>query len=90
MTALVDVRGVLYGTTNIGGGTSCASGDGCGTVFSFVPSPSNPAYNELYEFTGGNDGASPRAALLYSDRAFYGTTVYGGKNSLGTGDKLRP
>jgi uncharacterized repeat protein (TIGR03803 family) len=89
VAALVDVRGVLYGTTNTGGGTSCASGDGCGTVFSFAPSPSNPAYNVLHEFTGGNDGGEPRDALLYSHRAFYGTTVYGGKKGLGTADKLR-
>ena len=89
VAALVNVRGVLYGTTNIGGGTSCSSGDGCGTIFSFVPSPSNPVYNQVYDFTGGNDGSGPAAALLYSNGAFYGTTVRGGKHNLGTAVKLR-
>lgn len=87
--AVVDAQGVLYGTTDTGGGTSCVSGFGCGTVFSFAPSPSNPAYNVLYAFTGGKDGADPLDSPLYSHRAFYLTTVSGGKKGLGTGVKLR-
>jgi uncharacterized repeat protein (TIGR03803 family) len=89
VAAVTNVGGVLYGTTNIGGGTSCISGDGCGTIFSFTPSTSNPAYKVLYDFNGGANGNSPRAALLYSHHAFYGTTSYGGKKGLGTGIKLR-
>jgi len=89
VAAVTDVQGVLYGTTNIGGGTSCMSGDGCGVIFSFAPSSSNPVYNVLYPFKGAADGFSPRDALLYSHRAFYGTTTFGGKKGLGTGIKLR-
>jgi uncharacterized repeat protein (TIGR03803 family) len=31
------LHGVLYGTTNEGGGTGCFGGSGCGTVFSLTP-----------------------------------------------------
>ncbi len=43
----------------------------------------------VYRFKGGANGGSPRDALLYSHRAFYGTTTYGGKKGYGTGIKLR-
>jgi len=89
VAAVTDVQGVLYGTTSTGGGTSCSSGDGCGIIFSFALSPSNPVYTNVYDFTGGADGAGPRGALLYSHRAFYGTTIAGGKKGLGAGIKLR-
>jgi uncharacterized repeat protein (TIGR03803 family) len=87
---VINVRGVLYGTANTGGGTSCFSGNGCGTIFRFAPSPSNPAYKVYYRFKGTDDGASPRAGLLFSHGAFFGTTVYGGKKGKGAGVKLQP
>lgn len=89
IAAVVNVHGVLYGTTNIGGTGDC-NGYGCGVVFSFLPSPTNPVYAVLYHFTGGDDGGKPGDALLYSHGVFYGTTTYGGKNGLGTADKLSP
>lgn len=88
VAALVNVRGLLYGTTSIGGRSSCNSGSGCGTIFSFAPSPSNPSYDVVYRFTGGADGAGPDDELLYTNRALYGTTTSGGKKGLGTGVKL--
>jgi uncharacterized repeat protein (TIGR03803 family) len=89
VAALVNVNGVLYGTTNIGGSGGCAGGNGCGVIFSLAPSQSSPAYNVLYQFSGGADGASPRDTLLFSHGAFYGTTTSGGKKGFGTGIKLR-
>lgn len=86
--AVVYVGGVLYGTTDIGGGTSCVGGAGCGTIFSYAPSASNPAYSVVYAFKGKADGAGPASALLYSHGAFYGVTMSGGKKGLGTGIKL--
>lgn len=88
VAALTQAQGVLYGTTTIGGGTSCVSGDGCGVIFGFAPSPSAPAYKSLYQFSGGDDGAGPDDPLLYSHRAFYLTTRSGGKKGHGTGVKL--
>ena len=44
-----------------------------------------PALVTLYNFTGGADGALPRAGLVQaSDGNFYGTTRYGGTNNYGT------
>ena len=66
----------------------CDQDLGCGIIFSFVPSPSNPAYKVIYDFKGRADGGNPHDTLLYSHGAFYGTTTSGGKNGLGTGVKL--
>jgi uncharacterized repeat protein (TIGR03803 family) len=34
LSGVIEVNGVLYGTTQNGGGNGCFSGEGCGTVFS--------------------------------------------------------
>jgi uncharacterized repeat protein (TIGR03803 family) len=88
--AVVDVHGVLYGTTELGGRASCAHYYGCGTIFSYAPSSSNATYNVLYQFKGSRDGGGPRDALLYAHGAFFGTTAYGGKKDLGTAVKVGP
>jgi uncharacterized repeat protein (TIGR03803 family) len=73
---LLNVRGTLYGTTS-GGGAS-----GVGTVFSIS---ANGQYSELYQFKGQNgDGQEPYDGLVNVCGVLYGTTVYGGKNGLGT------
>jgi uncharacterized repeat protein (TIGR03803 family) len=66
---LVDVNGILYGTTYSGG-----SGFD-GTVFSF--DPSTDIETVLHSF-GGSDGAGPYATLIEVNGTFYGTTVEGG------------
>jgi uncharacterized repeat protein (TIGR03803 family) len=35
--SLLNVGGILYGTTSTGGGTGCVGTQGCGTVFSYTP-----------------------------------------------------
>lgn len=87
---LIAVKGVLYGTTGIGGGTPCLSDLGCGTIFNYVPSTSSPVYAVLHRFKKPADGVNPSSPLFYSQHAFFGTTVYGGKKGLGTGVKLEP
>jgi uncharacterized repeat protein (TIGR03803 family) len=74
--------GYFYGTTD-GGGTN----GGAGTVFRIG---TNGTLATLYSFTGGNDGASPQAALVQgSDGNFYGMTSYGGVNvQFGTAYKI--
>jgi uncharacterized repeat protein (TIGR03803 family) len=72
--------GNFYGTT-LGGGTN-----GAGTLFKIN---TNGSLASLYSFTGGNDGASPSAALVQgSDDNFYGTTADGGTNGAGTVFKI--
>lgn len=88
--AVLNVHGVLYGTTQMGGIASCANFYGCGTIFSYAPSSSSTAYNTLYQFDGHSRGGGPRDALLYSHGVFFGTTVYGGKKDLGTAIRVSP
>jgi len=62
---LVNVNGVLYGTT-AGGGTS-----NDGTVFEITTAG---AESVLYSFKAGSDGLSPNAGLTNVDGVLYGTT----------------
>jgi uncharacterized repeat protein (TIGR03803 family) len=72
--------GDFYGTTQQGGT------NGYGTVFKIS---TNRALTSLYSFTLGNDGGYPDAGLVQgSDGNFYGTTEYGGTNTLGTVFKI--
>jgi uncharacterized repeat protein (TIGR03803 family) len=60
--------GYLYGMTSLGGT------NGKGSVLKIS---TNGALTTLHSFTGGNDGACPRAGLVQgSDGYFYGTTEY--------------
>jgi uncharacterized repeat protein (TIGR03803 family) len=77
---LIDVDGVLYGTTEGGG----SRGDG--TVFNITTSGNESV---LYSFGGSpNDGAKPQAPLLDFKGTLYGTTysggAYGGSYGYGT------
>src|SRR5208283_4537204 len=65
-----------YGTTSGGG----ASGDG--TIFAVFPSGE---FISVYDFTGGTEGANPKAALIQgSDGFLYGTAYGGGTSNFGT------
>lgn len=85
--------GTLYGTTLYGGTNSqCitkATVRGCGTVFQLSP-PASPGggWTEtvLYSFTGLNgDGALPAAGVVVGeDGSLYGTTQYGGNETVGS------
>lgn len=84
-TLLLGKNGVLYGTTFAGGSGSCdvASGyTGCGTVFSLTPSGTKYKEKVVYNFTGGNDGESPRGSLIADQTGnLYGTTLNGGNTN---------
>jgi uncharacterized repeat protein (TIGR03803 family) len=69
---LIDVNGVLYGTTASGGANNM------GTVFKITASG---AESVLYSFAGGSDGALPLAALTDINGVLYGTTYEGGNAS---------
>jgi len=93
---IFDGAGTLYGTTEFGGSTGC--GSACGTVFEVMPSANGPwVETVLYQFTGGSDGGSPAAGLVFDEAGnLYGTTEYGGEpdfecaSGCGTVFKLSP
>ncbi len=68
--------GNLYGTTYYGGITNSSYSYGAGVVFRITTAGT---LTTVYQFTGGNDGASPFAGLVQgSDGNLYGTTSLGG------------
>jgi uncharacterized repeat protein (TIGR03803 family) len=71
---VLDAAGNVYGTTSIGGNSSC----GCGTVYKLDAIGGETI---LYSFQGGADGAEPFASLVRDKLGnLYGTTLFGGNN----------
>jgi len=79
VASLINLNGVLYGTTAFGGG-SANCGNGCGTVFRFTK---DGAEKVLYGFKGTPDGQEPEASLINIGGTLYGTTEYGSWNTVG-------
>jgi uncharacterized repeat protein (TIGR03803 family) len=75
---LIDVNGVLYGTTFTGGEGTCYLGAGCGIVYSVTTSGEETV---LYRFDSEADGQNPNAGLLDVNGTLYGTTEWGGGGS---------
>jgi uncharacterized repeat protein (TIGR03803 family) len=78
---LVDVDGVLYGTTNRGGTYDN------GTVFSLTAAGVETV---LHSFTGSPDGAGPGAGLIAVKKTLYGTTSGGGAVECGYSTSSSP
>lgn len=78
---LVDVKGTLYGTTDLGGVNSL------GTVFSMTTGGTEKV---LHSFGKGTDGASPYAGMIDADGTLYGTTTANGKYIFGTVFSITP
>jgi uncharacterized repeat protein (TIGR03803 family) len=72
-SGLININGLLYGTTDQGGGVGCYS-LGCGTVYRISTTGSEKV---LHAFTGGSEGSNPQAGLVYVKGRLYGTTVLG-------------
>lgn len=85
--SLLDVGGLLYGTT-IGGGSSTNCGGGCGTVFAV--NPATGVKKTVHIFKGGRDGVFPFAGLIEVGGTLYGTTDSGGTSGYGTVFALNP
>ena len=90
--------GNLYGTNLYGGGTGC-SGNGCGTVFKVSPPPRACAdvncpwpATVLHTFGGGSDGSYPWLDGVIFDQAgnLYGMTASSGGGDLGIVYELSP
>lgn len=79
VAGLIDVKGLLYGTTEDGGAS------GRGIVFALDPNKGKEKV--LYSFCSQAncpDGAYPEASLTYVNGTLYGTTIFGGAANDGT------
>ncbi len=90
----MDGEGNFYGTTSGGGYGSINCGNGCGTVFKLIGSHSAWILTPIYSFTGGDDGTTPEARVIFGPGGLlYGTTT-GSSKLGGTGSatvfSLRP
>ncbi|HTA37626.1 MAG TPA: choice-of-anchor tandem repeat GloVer-containing protein [Candidatus Acidoferrales bacterium] len=82
---LVELNGLLYGTT-IGGGPKIESQGG--TVFSITP---GGVLKTLHKFGSEfYDGKVPATALTVLNGTLYGTTIYGGQYGAGTVFSIKP
>lgn len=72
---LTHYNGMLYGTTENGGGRSG------GVVFSLDPKTGTETV--LHSFGNGIDGLSPQAGLIVEDNILYGVASFGGGHSGG-------
>jgi uncharacterized repeat protein (TIGR03803 family) len=70
LAGLTSLNGMLYGTTDHGGGYY-----GLGTVFQITPTGREKV---LYRFKGGLDGQFPQGPLIAFKGMLYGTTSFGG------------
>jgi uncharacterized repeat protein (TIGR03803 family) len=77
---LVAVNGTLYGTTSAGGAGTCASQQGCGTVFKITTSGKETI---LHSFKSIATGSVPEGGLAYVGGALYGTAEQGGTGGYG-------
>jgi len=80
---LIEVHGVLYGTTPLGGVANCRGviGGTCGTLYSVTTCGVEKV---LYRFAGGTDGSGPISPLTNVNGTLYGTTSDGGAYRYGT------
>lgn len=89
---LLNVSGVLYGTTTCGGvydKGACVQQTGAGgTVFRIQPDGKNE--HILHSFGGGSDGSQPWAGFLDVNGTLYGTTQFGGTYGQGTVFSVSP
>ncbi len=83
-TFIMDAAGNIYGTTINDGA------HGWGNVFKLTPMDGGWTYTDLYDFTGGDDGAEPGSLVRDGAGNLYGTTLAGGTHSLGTVWELTP
>jgi uncharacterized repeat protein (TIGR03803 family) len=79
LAGLTSSGNVLYGTAS-----ACGSANS-GTVFGINTDGSD--FTNLYNFTGGSDGAYPQAGLILSGNTLYGTAQQGG--AAGDGSVFR-
>ena len=68
----VSISNVLYGDA-VGGNSSSSN---WGTIYKINTDGND--FTNVYNFTGGSDGAAPVGTLVFGGNTLYGTTAYGG------------
>jgi uncharacterized repeat protein (TIGR03803 family) len=76
------VKGVLYGTTGLGGNAACYTGNGCGTIFKLKLSGTGYKETLLYNFMAA--GTYPTSGFTMLGGTLYGTSKGGGKYGIGS------
>lgn len=76
---LIEVNGILYGTTSAGGTGRCVNG--CGTFFSV--NAATGAEIILHSFSDVEQTATGPGALVDAGGTLFGTTLYGGRRDAG-------
>jgi uncharacterized repeat protein (TIGR03803 family) len=69
---LIEVKGTLYGTTELGGPNCPGTSPGCGTIYSVTTTGKEKV---LHSFVGGSDGLNPTGPLINVEGKLYGTTA---------------
>ena len=83
--------GVTYKAGNLYGTTYNYGTHGYGAVYQLKQKQGNWTVNPLYSFTGGKDGANPRARVVFGPGgSLFGTTAKGGSSNVGAVFELRP
>lgn len=81
----MDAAGNLYGTAGYDGAFHW------GSIFKLTRNNGSWSYTDLYDFTGGADGAVPNGKIaLDSSGNLYGTASYAGQNNNGVAWELTP
>ena len=83
-SGLINVNGILYGTTKIGGKYDL------GTVFSISMTGVEQVLHSFGSSGANPDGTSPIAGLTNVNGTLYGTTSSGGKDNQGTVFSITP
>ena len=85
-TPLIAADGLMYGTTYGGGLTGNCGNDNndCGVVYKLSLNGDKWIESTVYQFHGGNDGATPYGSLIYGPNgSLLGNTYYGYKRTSG-------
>jgi uncharacterized repeat protein (TIGR03803 family) len=85
IASLIDLNGLLYGTTTGGGDSKCGNyHNGCGSIYELNTSGKERVlYGFKGDFNSGPDGSDPSAALIVSNGILYGTALQGGNSNCG-------
>jgi uncharacterized repeat protein (TIGR03803 family) len=82
---IFDPAGNIYGTTQLGGNSTCNRGYGCGVVFKLAPNLNENWTESVLRRFNGTDGSGLSSSLIFDQTgSLYGTAAQGGVYNFGT------